>query len=74
MYPSALTALGVWGNAYILGGKVTDVENRLSSRIKEVDSDLKIVNSELKILNSDLKMVNRDLKMVKDEIKNLTAR
>jgi len=53
VYPAALTALGVWGNAYILGCKIKDVEDRLSSWIKEVDSDLKMVNSELKMVNSD---------------------
>lgn len=37
MYPAALTAFGLIGNTYILGGQIKDVKNNLH----EVKADIK---------------------------------
>ena len=40
MYPAALTAFGLIGNAYILGGQIKDVKEDLGGQIKDVKDDL----------------------------------
>ena len=52
MYPAALAAFGLVGNAYILGGQITDVGNRLGDQIKEIKGDLKEVKHEVKSLTA----------------------
>lgn len=41
MYPAALTAFGLVGNAYILGNQIKDVRDDLGGQIKEVKHDIK---------------------------------
>lgn len=40
VYPAALTAFGVGGNAYILGNQIRGIKDDLRSLIKEMKADL----------------------------------
>lgn len=55
VYPAALTALGVIGNAYILGNQIKALRDDLSIGIKEIELDLKKVKSDLKEVKHDVK-------------------
>ena len=64
MYPAALTAFGLAGNAYILGNQIKDVKDDLGGQIKEVKDDL----------GGQIKEVKDDVKDVKHDMKRLTTR
>jgi hypothetical protein len=36
VYPAVLAGFGLAGNAYILGGRINKVEDRLGEQIKEI--------------------------------------
>ena len=40
VYPAGLTAFGLVGNVYILGGQIKDVKDDLRGQIKDVKDDL----------------------------------
>lgn len=48
VYPAALTAFGLAGNAYILGNQIKDVRDDLGGQIKEIKGDLKAVKRDIK--------------------------
>lgn len=52
MYPAALTAFGLIGNAYILGNQIKDVRDDLGGQIKEMRGDLKEVKHDIKSLTA----------------------
>ena len=39
VYPLAWTALGIIGNAYIVGGQLKDLKDDLSGQMKEIKGD-----------------------------------
>jgi len=43
VYPAALTAFGLVGNAYILGNQIKDVKDDLGGQIQEMRGDMKDV-------------------------------
>lgn len=55
VYPATLTALGIIGNAYILGNQIKALRDDLTVGIKEMELDLKEVKGDLKELKHDVK-------------------
>lgn len=64
MYPAALTAFGLVGNAYILGNQIKDLRDDLGGQIKGVNDGL----------GGQILEVKDDVKEVKHDIKRLIAR
>lgn len=48
MYSAALTAFGLIGNAYILGGQIKDVKDDLGDQIHEMKEDMKEMNDDVR--------------------------
>ena len=48
MYPAALTAFGLVGNAYILGGQIKDVKDDLGGQIHEMKGNMKEIKDDIK--------------------------
>ncbi len=48
VYPAALTAFGLVGNAYILGGQIKDVKDDLGGQIKELRGDMKEIKGDIR--------------------------
>ena len=49
-YPAALTACGLIGNAYILGGQIKDVKDDLGGQIHDMKGDMKDMKDDIRDL------------------------
>lgn len=48
VYPAALTAFGLVGNAYILGGLIKDLKDDLGGQFKEMKGDIKEIKHDIR--------------------------
>lgn len=55
MYPAALTAFGVVGNAYVLGAQIID----LKEDIHQVKEEVRLIEDILRKVQNDIKGVHR---------------
>ncbi len=55
MYPAALTAVGIGGNAYVLGAQITD----LKEDTHQVKEEVRLIEDVLRKVQDDIKGVPR---------------
>lgn len=48
VYPAALTAFGLVGNAYILGGQIKNLKDDLEGQIHEMKGDMKEMKGDVR--------------------------
>lgn len=62
VYPAVLTALGVAGNAYILGGEIKGMKDDLRGLIHEMKGDVEEMKGDLKEMKGDMEEMKDDIK------------
>ena len=55
MYPAALTAFGIIGNVYILGGQIKGLKSGLGTQIDELKGNLGNISEDLKEMRDDIR-------------------
>ena len=55
VYPATLTAIGLVGNAIILGSQIKEAKDELGNQIREVKADLNEVKAEVRDVRNDAK-------------------
>ena len=55
MFPAALTAFGVIGNAYTLGGRIDEIKDDLRGQFQEIKRDIQEMRRDLKEMKDDVR-------------------